>query len=338
MVCSSESTRLFIHGFDASAMSSPSENPPDNPLLGNTPGIAPAEDPVLPPSLIADEPVVVVMFTVSFSVFWFREVNPESRKLDDLPGSMCWCAGGGLYSMSPAKAAAASSRGILMTALVIVLVVETLRDGEVERETEEETGGEGDSRSCGKTVLDRVDDTAGEEEREIDWNVSIDCEEVVLGGQSPDDDVGGKVDVSGLKIGSGIEAVGEVVFSDTVLDTLVFFTGARVFVDTDVDAMDGVGAFKGPVDVGRVETGGCSSWLSTLLMLLMLELLLLVLLATELVRARGSEVRGEVTLLESSSFVAITPIEIPSGDASASSDVPLTWVDVPSGGVGTRDD
>lgn len=74
-------------------------------------------------------------------------------------------------------------------------------------------------------------------------------------------------------------------------------------------------------------------------MLLVLELLLLVLLAVELVRARGSVVRrGEVTLLESSSFAAITPVEIPSGEESASNDVPLTWVDVPSGGVGTRDD
>lgn len=74
-------------------------------------------------------------------------------------------------------------------------------------------------------------------------------------------------------------------------------------------------------------------------MLLVLELLLLVLLAAELVRANGSVVRrGEVTLLESSSFAPTTAVEIPNGEESASNDVPLTWVDVPSGGVGTRDD
>lgn len=219
---------------------------------------------MLPPSLIADDPVVVVIFTVPFSVFWFREVNPESKKLDDLPGSMCWCAGGGLYSISPAKAAAASSSawGILTAAFVIVDVVETvLTGGEVERETEEETEGEGESRSCGKTDFVREeDDTAGEEVREIDWKVSIDWEELVLGQSPVDKEDGGKVDARGLKIGSGIEAVGEVGFSTVfVLETLAFFTGVRA-VETGA-VMGGIGvdslalAFKGPVDVGVVGTG-----------------------------------------------------------------------------------
>lgn len=171
--------------------------------------------------------------------------------------------------MSPAKAAAASSSawGILTAAFVIVDVVETLLTaGEVERETEEETDGEGESRSCGKTDLVREDDeAAGEEVREIDWKVSIDCEELVLGQSPVDEEGGGKVDARGLKIGSGIEAVGDVGFSTTfVLEILAFFTGVRVVVvETGTGAVvDGVGAdsltlvFKGPVvDAGLVDTG-----------------------------------------------------------------------------------